>query len=44
MFLEILAITRRARLERLRLDSRPFRNAIDEAAPTWTLPAGPRGD
>lgn len=30
MFAEVLAVTRRARLERLRLDSRPFRRALDE--------------
>lgn len=31
LFLETLAVIRRARLERLRLDSRPFRTAIDDA-------------
>ena len=30
MFAEVLAVTKRARLERMRLDSRPFRKAIDE--------------
>jgi biopolymer transport protein ExbD len=30
MFAEILAIAKRARLERMRLDSRPFRGSIDE--------------
>jgi len=29
MFAEVLAVTRRARLERMRLDNRPFRHAID---------------
>jgi biopolymer transport protein ExbD len=29
-FAEILAVAKRARLERMRLDSRPFRKAIDE--------------
>lgn len=29
MFAEVLAITKRARLEKMRLDSRPFREAID---------------
>ncbi|MET1113203.1 MAG: hypothetical protein ABWX67_16925 [Allosphingosinicella sp.] len=32
MVLEVLAVTRRARLERLRLDSRPFRNAIEKGS------------
>lgn len=30
LFAEVLAVTKRARLERMRLDSRPFREAIDE--------------
>lgn len=30
LFAEILAVTRRARLERMRLDSRPFRESIAE--------------
>ncbi|HEU0099441.1 MAG TPA: hypothetical protein VFQ67_11785 [Allosphingosinicella sp.] len=33
LFAEILAMTRRARIERLRLDSRPFRGALDEPPP-----------
>lgn len=32
MVLEVLAVTRRARLERLRLDSRPFRDAIERGS------------
>jgi biopolymer transport protein ExbD len=30
LFAEVIAVIKRARIERLRLDSRPFRNAIDE--------------
>ena len=30
MFIEILAVAKRARIERLRLDSRPFRRPMDE--------------
>jgi biopolymer transport protein ExbD len=30
LFAEVLAVTKRARLERMRLDSRPFRESIDE--------------
>ncbi|HET9637646.1 MAG TPA: biopolymer transporter ExbD [Allosphingosinicella sp.] len=32
MVIEVLAVTRRARLERLRLDSRPFRDAIEKGS------------
>jgi biopolymer transport protein ExbD len=33
MFVETLAVTRRARLERLRLDNRPFRRSFDPPPP-----------
>lgn len=39
IFAEVLAVTKRARLERMRLDSRPFRKAIDERpGPTLVRP------
>ncbi|HEX8238241.1 MAG TPA: hypothetical protein VF574_00695 [Allosphingosinicella sp.] len=37
LFFDVLALTRRARLDRLRLDSRPFRRALDETPPPFPV-------
>ena len=38
MFAEVLAVIKRARLERVRLDNRSFRHAMDDGAPGALLP------